>query len=323
MQRRFTGLLATLALALGVLVAGGVQAAQPAAAASWRNPNPSIAVNRNGNQWVFWQGTNGGLWEAYNNGKWHGPIAIRQMGRLGSVPSVALVNNDPYVVWEGTDGNVWLGYWNGSWRGPYKLGFGRLGSRPSMFTDQDNVLTVVWKGTNRALWYAVSPRNPTQRGWSGPHSLGDGPLGSAPTGTGCCGGQYLDAAWAGTGRADLWWHEGDGTLSNLGQGPLDSPPAVTSFPNPSDPESWEGFWAGTDGNLWSAIWDFDILGGISVLQPAFKLGMGPLVSAPAAAFDTNTFFVIWEGSDRNLWEATCYPVNIPCWHLRKVGMGPI
>jgi hypothetical protein len=133
--------LAALALA-AVVTAIAVPAAQPAAAASapWHGPNPSIAVDNYSDQFVFWKGTDGGLWEAYNDGSWHGPIGLHQMGILGSPPSVAVsstqtTNNGlpyQYVVWEGTDRNLWLAYWDGSWHGPAKIGFGPLGSQPSV-----------------------------------------------------------------------------------------------------------------------------------------------------------------------------------------------
>jgi hypothetical protein len=314
--------LAALALALVATVAGGVVAAQPAWADSWHYPNPSIAANAAGNQWVFWKGTNGGLWEAaYYGGSWHGPTGIGQMGTLGSPPTVAVIGPNVYVVWEGTDGHLWLGYWSNGWHGPYNLGMGKLGSRPAISADQQNVLTVVWKGNDGNLWYAYSPQNPGASGWSGPHNLGHGTLGSSPSVTGSVGGQYLDAGWVGSGSSkDLWWRQGNGIFKDLGLGPLNSPPSLVYYAT----DRWQGFWAGTDGALWTAQWSYSVTGGTGV-DATGRLGLGPLGSAPSAAFplNGNTIYVVWQGTDNNLWETTCNASS--CWGgpHQVPGMGPL
>jgi hypothetical protein len=46
-------------------------------------------VDSNGHTYVYWEGTNGDLWEAYWNGSWRGPID-HGMGTLGSAPTVAV-----------------------------------------------------------------------------------------------------------------------------------------------------------------------------------------------------------------------------------------
>ncbi len=94
MARRITRLLAALMLPLGVIAAATVQAAQSAAASvAWLNPNPSIGVNNNGQQWVFWKAADGDLGESYYNGtSWHAPQEWPQLGALGSTPSVTVLN---------------------------------------------------------------------------------------------------------------------------------------------------------------------------------------------------------------------------------------
>jgi hypothetical protein len=333
MVRRFLFALAALSLPMAGAATGVVQTVQPASAASapWHFPNPAIAVDNAGNQYVFWQGTNGGLWEAYNNGSWHGPIGFRA-GTLGSTPTVAVSNTryaysgshiyyDQYVVWKGTDNRLWFLYWNGKWNGPYSLGMGPLGSRPSISTDDAGVLTAVWRGTDNALWYAYSTTNPSASGWSGPHRAGDGPLGSMPSATGPVGGGYVDAGWTGTGPGfDLWYHAEDGTLHNVGMGPLDSPPSLVSVPGGS---YRVGFWAGTDSALWSGEWRYIATTHTLSTSGPGRIGLGPLGSAPMAAFEYNTYYVVWQGTDRNLWEGTCNVVGT-CWALNKVaGMGPL
>jgi len=60
------------------------------------------------------------------------------------------------------------------------------------------------------------------------------------------------------------------------------------------------FWEGADGNLWQALGQ-----PTGALAGPYKLGMGPLGSAPSVAYysPSNATFVYWEGGDGNLWEA--------------------
>jgi hypothetical protein len=307
--RRMMTVLATVALPLACIAAAGVQAAPPAAAASWLNPGPSIAANDHNDQWVFWQGTNGRLWEAYNNGKsWRGPTEISQMRRLGSEPTVAVIGVNgvhPYVVWRGTDGALWFGYDTNGWHGPCRLGMGPIpaGSRPSIMSDQSGVLTVAWKGANNALWYAYSTQNPSCRGWSGPHSAGDGPLGSVPSAYGPAGGKYLTATWAGTSPKQSLWYHVAGSLYDMGDGPLGSPPSLTGYPYPSH---FMAFWAGQDRALWYA--EISTVLASPSDSPAIRLGYGPLGSAPSAAWNGNdtvsgqSWYIVWKGTNNGLWE---------------------
>jgi hypothetical protein len=51
---------------------------------------PSVGSTSGGEQFVFWQGTDNNLWEAYfNDGKWIGSEKVG-MGPLGSAPTVAV-----------------------------------------------------------------------------------------------------------------------------------------------------------------------------------------------------------------------------------------
>jgi hypothetical protein len=34
---------------------------------------PTVGVDKAGNQFVYWKGTNAELWQAYYNGSWNGP----------------------------------------------------------------------------------------------------------------------------------------------------------------------------------------------------------------------------------------------------------
>jgi hypothetical protein len=348
MLRKFMLMLAAVLLMATGITAAGVHAAAPAGADSWVTPNPSIAANGYNDQWVFWQGTNGGLWEAYKSGSsssWVGPTSLPQMGTLGSTPTVAVIGLDgtvPYVTWAGENGSLYLAYEpsGGKWVGPCNLGMGPLpvGGRPSIMSDQSGGLTIGWQGGNNALWYAYSTvdNDPTCSNWSGPHSLGDGPLGSVPSLFGPAGGQYLSAVWTGTGAQDLWYTTGGG-LYNLYCGPLGSAPAITSFPYPSH---YDVFWAGQNQQLWYTQIDNSGLYPVSTCSPGTissgnpgpsSLTVGPLETAPSVAFNGNdtvsgqTWYIVWMGADNGLWELTLvYEGTYFDATLKEVpGMGPL
>jgi hypothetical protein len=320
--RRMAGALAALVLPTAAAVAVNTQPAW--AAAAWRYPGPSIATTQGGAaQYVVWAGGGGALWQAKrDNGTWRGPFHLAQAGTMGSEPDVAVVGANPYIVWQGTDGHLWLTYWNsGQWRGACNLGMGQLGSRPSISVSDSGTLTVGWKGTNGYLWYAYSTTNPSCSGWSGPHSLNTGVMGSSPAVTGHAGGQYLDAAWSGAGSSsDMWWRQGNGILKDLGLSGINSPPSLVSLTN----STWDGFWAGRDGHLWSAAWRYTVTGGTNVVDQAFQIGAaGTIGSAPSAAFDSRTYYVVWKGTDAHLWWGTCDLVGT-CWSVSMVpGMGTL
>ena len=78
----------------------------------------------NGDQYVFWEGADGGLWEGYWNGSaWVGPISIG-MGPLGSAPAAGVqADGEVDVFWRGTTGDLWEASWaNSQWNGPDDLG---------------------------------------------------------------------------------------------------------------------------------------------------------------------------------------------------------
>jgi len=92
---------------------------------------PTVAVASNGDQFVFWKGTDNNLWQAVKRGGggWQGPTRPG-MGPLGSNPDTGVDGSGAtYVYWKGTDDNLWRGYWNGTkWAGPEEVpGMGPLG----------------------------------------------------------------------------------------------------------------------------------------------------------------------------------------------------
>jgi hypothetical protein len=324
--RRVMIIFAALILPLAAITAGGVAAAGPAAAQSLLIANPSIAIDGGGDQYIFWQGTNGGLWEAYNTGSWKGPLNIGQMGALGSAPAVAVNQGIQYVVWQGENAHLWLGYWNGSsWVGPCSLPEGVIGSAPDISLSSGGELDVVWEGTNGALWYAYSSNSPSCSGWSGAISLGDGTLGSAPSVSMYTGS--LDAIWTGTSpQNDMYYLAGppNNSLYNVGDGPLGSQPSLVDEPD----NIKYGFWAGQDGGLWTGGFKYQTgtftNEGHAELTQTDGASLGPLGSAPSAAFGAGGYYVVWQGENNGLWEATCNPLGNNCWTLTQIpGMGPL
>ena len=87
----------------------------------------AAGVDSAGNQYVFWQGADGGLWEKWYSGGWHGPARLMAAGTIGSAPAVAVHGaGEQDVFWKGTDGNLWEMWYSGAWNGPANLGSGPL-----------------------------------------------------------------------------------------------------------------------------------------------------------------------------------------------------
>jgi hypothetical protein len=264
--------------------------------------SPSVAVSSTGSAYVFWEGTDGNLWEGQGPaaGALAGPYN-RGMGPLGSTPAAAInANGDTYVYWRGTGPNhdLWEAYWNGkAWVGPYNRGMGPLGSAPSVAMTRTGTAYVFWEGTDGDLWEAQGPGDGAL---AGPYNRGMGPLGSAPTaGVNASGDTYV--YWRGTGpNHDLWEGYWNGKAwvgpYNRGMGPLGSAPSVAV----TSTGTAYVFWEGTDGNLWEAQGPAD-----GALAGPYNHHMGPLGSGPTAGVNASgDTYAYWRGSspDHDLWE---------------------
>jgi len=111
---------------------------------------------------VYWEGTNGALWEADTSGgtTWSGPTS-HGMGPLGSAPAMASLgygNED--VFWGGTYGRLWQASWDSTtWNGvnlngPTSVGFGPMASAPTVAAAPPDEYDVFWVGTDSDLWEA-------------------------------------------------------------------------------------------------------------------------------------------------------------------------
>jgi hypothetical protein len=146
---------------------------------------PTVAVTSAGNQYVFWEGTNGYLWEGYYlNGSWNGPNEVTdtagdKVGPMASPPTAGVDSSgNVYVFWKnsadsGLEETSGKGYQPGSFSGYHEIaGTAPLGSAPGAAVAGDGNQLVFWKGANANLFEANW--NGT---WNGPTNLGSGPLG--------------------------------------------------------------------------------------------------------------------------------------------------
>lgn len=226
---------------------------------------PSVTIAPDGQtQVIFWQGTNGHLWEAWFSGSWNGPVdwtaTWRNAPALGSAPSVLIKPDGTQgVFWRGLEGHLWEAWFTGSWNGPADwsanwVGTPVLASAPGVGVTADGASQVVfWQdrlGHLEEAWYTTSWNGPVDRStaWNAGALLGSSPsLVMAP------GGEQL-----------IYWQGADGHL-------------------------WEAWWGGS----WSAPIDWASAGYVP----------GQLASAPSAAVVNGQQAVFWRGSSGHLIEA--------------------
>ena len=83
---------------------------------------PSVVVAANGDQSVFWKGTDNHVWEAWFNGTWNGPADWDSLGTITAPPTATITPAGKQVVyWQNTAGDLASSTWNGSWNGPADL----------------------------------------------------------------------------------------------------------------------------------------------------------------------------------------------------------
>jgi hypothetical protein len=92
------------------------------------NSAPSVILTPgvNGQQLLFWQGTNDDLWEAWytpGNG-WSGPLdwsaQLHSTGNVDSPPALALsATGTQLIFWQGTGQTLWEAWYQGGWNGPF------------------------------------------------------------------------------------------------------------------------------------------------------------------------------------------------------------
>lgn len=227
---------------------------------------PTVAVTPDGStQLVFWQGTDGHLWEAWYTGTWNGPIdwTARWGGRarLGSSPSlwVSPDSHQQTVFWRGVEGHLWEAWFVGAWNGPVDFsaawrGTPILAAAPSATVSADGTQQFVyWRdsaGHLQEAWYAGSWNGPSD--WSTAWSA-SAMLGSAPT-----------VLVTPEGNQDIFWQGNNGHL-------------------------WEAWWGGAR----STPVDWAVASNVSAL----------VASSPSVAMASGEELVFWRGPTGHLVES--------------------
>jgi hypothetical protein len=310
-----------------------VAAASPAAAQTVVNPALSVTSDSYGNEFVFWKGRDGNLWDDIYNAStstWSSATAVPGMGPIGSQPSVTLlvpplppvspelhshlhpaipaITTYLEVVWEGVDDNLWT-------------------VQGSIANEASTPATISWPAAPSAV-------------------PGMGPLGSQPAATFAVDG-FITGPLAERPEAlfpaKLWvfWKGQDGSLWSVaatigvagaltwpgsptaipGMGPLGSAPAAGSDLIGDIYVFWQG--STTNTHVWEAWYDN------AAASPAWSsapidLGQysGNTGSSPSVAVTpTGQQYIFWQGQDANLWfaEWTGGIVGGPVSHAGRAG----
>lgn len=229
-------------------------------------------------------------------------LAATNYGTGRPLAVVAHGPGDEELYWRGSDGYLWEDVESGGqWRGPQRTTIAGLVSNPAAAIGSHGYDYVFWEGTGDELWEAGD----YPQGWI-VSEIGMGPLGSQPTAASLpnsSGVAEIDVFWEGT-NGDLYralYQTAVGRWagpSNLGMGPLGSPPTATEQSTSSGAQI-QVYWKGENGALWEA----DTSGGTQWSGPT-SLGMGPLGSAPAvASLSYGNEEVFWGGTVGRLWQA--------------------
>ena len=146
-------------------------------------------------------------------------------------------------------------------------------------------------------------------GWNNPgSSMNFGTMGSPPVVIFDPTQNQEVVFWQGTNN-QLWeafyggsWSSPSQVTSLSGGGTMASAPAALYDTNQ---QQQVVFWTGTDGNLYETWWQAGVWVTPTEVKTSQGGHMGPLGSAPSAAFDSanGQQVVFWRGADANLWEA--------------------
>lgn len=141
----------------------------------WHGPNrivkaghglanqPAVAVQTDGDQHVFYQGSDGTLWEiSHTLGGWQQPQHLEQSGQMGSAPTAGVDEHGIVdVFWRGTNGSL-MEMWDtgGIWNGPTQVTPARhgLATLPAVAVQPGGKQDVFWEGLNQALYQTYYPK---------------------------------------------------------------------------------------------------------------------------------------------------------------------
>jgi CHAP domain len=197
-------------------------------------------------QYVFWEGTNHDLYEAYWNGSWHGPVPLGD-GALGSQPTAGADKAGGIdVFWENLGRGLEEVYYTPGkgWDSPRNIEInGRdlavMGSSPSVAMQPGGPQSVFWESPGASLYEAY-----WDNGWHGPAGLNDHDLGGPPS-AGVDSAGHPDVFWEspGTGLYGTYWNGSQWVgpfQPRPGLTDLGSAPAVAVSPSGSQYVFWMG-----------------------------------------------------------------------------------
>jgi peptidoglycan hydrolase-like amidase len=283
-----------------------------------------VGVNpSNDNQYVFWRGSNGDMYQAYYNGSWNGPQDMCTKYSWGcsgidSAPAVAVANNgDEYVFWVGSGGDIYeanysdANGWGSALDMTSSKGWNTASSGLGVAVNpSNNNQYVFWRGSNGDMYQAYYNGS-----WNGPqdmctnYSWGCSGIESAPgVAVANDGNEYV--FWRGSG-GDVYeadYSDANGWSSSLDlSSKLGAPAAAaaTSGPgvavNPSNDHQYV-FWRGDNGDVYQAYFNGS-WNGPQDMYTNYSWGSN-IASAPAAAVaNDGNEWVFWRGTTGDIYEA--------------------
>jgi hypothetical protein len=224
------------------------------------------AADTTGQQLVFWQGTNGHLWEAWYSNGWNGPSDLTatwgNSGAPSSSPSVAVDSSGTQLVyWRGPGSHLWEAWFTGRWNGPSDISAAKswptstnLNGPPAVSTPTGQQ-TVYWYGTNGHIWEAFY-------------------------------------------ASGVWYPPGDLTASAWRYGgiPASDPSAAVT------PDGTQlVFWQGPSSHVWEA-WYTGVWNGPADISAAWSSGK-TVLGAPSVMTGGGQQILFYRGPDYHVWNA--------------------
>ena len=138
---------------------------------------PTVSVGPAGQQYVYWQGANDDIYEAWHYRRWSRPrdlTAANRWGRAGrssSSVTVAVVpgTEDQFVFWHSLDGHLYEAWYDGIWHGPVQTGW-RSAFAPTVSVTATRHWYVFWQAVGHiwqerydggwgrpARWWSLTP----------------------------------------------------------------------------------------------------------------------------------------------------------------------
>lgn len=240
---------------------------------------PSAVLQANGEKNVFYDGSNGTIWEwDYHSPTW---TDYDPGGSPVGSPSSIVGKGFTDTFYRGTNGTIWNLEWNGSEFIEYDLGGSPAGD-PSAVLLSGGGDDVFYRGTNGAIWGFIW--NGT--GWTNTDLGGS----AAGTPSAVQDSVATDVYYRGTdGTIYLWEYATKWTDYHLGGLAAGDPSAVALSGGGED-----AFYRGTNGAIWGEIWT-------GSGWASKELG-GSASGTPSAVVGPSSIDVYYRGTDATIWD---------------------